>query len=44
VVTTRADNDAQALYRTTLGAEVEAVIKNLYSADEVFMAARHNKL
>ena len=44
VVTTRADNDAQALYRKTLGAEVEAVIKNLYSADEVFMAARHNKL
>ena len=44
VVTTRADNDAQALYRTTLGAEVEAVIKNLYSADEVFMVARHNKL
>ena len=44
VVTTRADNDAQALYRKTLGAEVEAVIKNLYSADEVFMVARHIKL
>lgn len=44
LVTTRADNDAQALYRKTLGAEVEAVIKNLYSADEVFMVARHIKL
>lgn len=40
IVTTRADNHAQHLYRKTLGAEVEAVIKNLYSADEVLMVAR----
>lgn len=39
-VTTRADNHAQRLYRNTLGAEVEATIANLYSADEVFMVAR----
>lgn len=39
-VTTRADNHAQKLYRTMLGAEVEATIGNLYSADEVFMVAR----
>ena len=39
-VTTRADNEAQKLYRNTLGAEVEATISNLYSADEVFMVAR----
>jgi len=41
VVTTRADNDAQKLYRNALGAEVEATICNLYSADEVFMVARN---
>lgn len=41
VVTTRSDNHAQRLYKETLGAEVEAVISNLYSADEVFMVARH---
>ena len=40
VVTTRADNAAQRLYRKALGAEVEAEISNLYSADEVFMVAR----
>jgi len=40
IVTTRADNHAQELYKTTLGAEVEAVISNLYSADEVMMIAR----
>lgn len=40
IVTTRADNHAQALYRKTLGAEVEATITNLYSADEVVMIAR----
>jgi len=48
VVTTRADNSAQGLYRKTLGAQVEAVIPNLYSADEVIMIARnpiaHNPL
>ena len=40
VVTTRADNDAQRIYRKELGAEIEATITNLYSADEVFMVAR----
>lgn len=41
IVTTRADNHAQALYRDILGAKVEATITNLYSADEVFMVARN---
>ncbi len=40
IVTTRADNSAQMLYRKVLGAEVEATIKGLYSADEVIMVAR----
>ena len=46
IVTTRADNDAQRIYRKELGAEIEATITNLYSADEVFMVARNvtNKL
>ena len=39
-VSTRADNAAQRLYRKTLGAEVEATLRALYSADEVFMVAR----
>ncbi len=43
-VTTRADNHAQKLYRDTFGAEVEATIANLYSADEVFMVARNVEL
>ena len=33
VVTTRIDNEAQKLYRKTLGVEVEATIRDLYSAD-----------
>ena len=41
VVTTRIDNQAQKLYRKTLGVEVEATIRDLYSADEVFMVARN---
>ena len=41
IVTTRADNYAQRLYRDTLGAEVEYTIKDLYSADEVIMIARN---
>ncbi|WP_221073165.1 GNAT family N-acetyltransferase [Vibrio alfacsensis] len=41
VVTTRADNFAQYLYKKTLGAEIEATISNLYSADEVYMVARN---
>jgi ribosomal protein S18 acetylase RimI-like enzyme len=41
IVTTRADNTAQRLYRKTLGAEAECVIKDLYSHDEVIMIARN---
>lgn len=41
IVTTRADNQAQQLYRKTLGVEVEATITNLYSADEVVMVRRN---
>ena len=41
IVTTRADNHAQLIYKEMLGAEVEATITNLYSADEVFMIARN---
>ncbi len=41
IVNTRSDNFSQELYRKTLKAEVEAVIKDLYSADEVFMIARN---
>ncbi|MGX9419040.1 GNAT family N-acetyltransferase [Vibrio sp. WJH972] len=41
MVTTRADNFAQKLYKETLGAEVETTISNLYSADEVLMIARN---
>lgn len=40
MVTTRADNHAQALYKRLLGAEVEATLSGLYSADEVIMIAR----
>lgn len=40
IVSTRADNQAQKLYQKILGAEVEATITNLYSADEVLMVAR----
>ncbi len=41
LVSTRADNHAQSIYRKVLGAEVEATISNLFSADEVFMVARN---
>lgn len=41
LVTTRADNHAQKLYKSTLGAEVETTISDLYSADEVLMIARN---
>ena len=41
MVTTRADNYAQELYRQALGVEVECTIKDLYSADEVIMIARN---
>lgn len=40
-VNTRLDNFSQELYRKALKAEVEAVIKDLYSADEAFMIARN---
>jgi ribosomal protein S18 acetylase RimI-like enzyme len=43
MVTTRVDNYAQRLYRNVLGAEVEATLANLYSADEVIMVARNVK-
>jgi ribosomal protein S18 acetylase RimI-like enzyme len=41
VVSTRAGNDAQRLYRKTLGAEIEASVPSLHSADEVLMVARN---
>ena len=41
LVSTRADNYAQDIYRKVLGAEVEATISNLFSADEVYMVARN---
>ncbi|RJP51993.1 MAG: GNAT family N-acetyltransferase [Anaerolineaceae bacterium] len=41
IVTTRADNYAQKLYQKNLGVETEAMIKDLYSADEVFMIRRN---
>lgn len=44
MVSTRADNKAQNLYESALGAEVEATISNLYSADEVLMIARNVSL
>lgn len=41
LVTTRADNFAPQLYKSTLGAEIETTITNLYSDDEVLMIARN---
>ena len=41
IVSTRADNFAQELYRSTLGATIEATISNLYSSDEILMIARN---
>lgn len=41
IVTTRSDNYAQKIYQKTIGAKVEAIIRNLYSADEVLMVARN---
>jgi len=41
LVSTRADNHAQSLYKKVLGAKVEATIENLFSADEVYMVARN---
>ena len=39
-VTTGTDNQAQRLYQKTLGAQPEAVIKDLFRGDEVIMIAR----
>lgn len=39
-VTTGATNESQHLYRSTLGAEVEAIIHDLFGEDEVVMIAR----
>lgn len=39
LVSTRTDNTAQKLYQSALGATVQVVIPNLYSADEVIMVA-----
>ena len=41
IVTTRADNYAQRLYRVTLGDEVEGTIRDLYSWDEVIIIAKN---
>lgn len=42
-VTTGTDNRAQNLYKKTLGAEIECVVKDLFRGDEVIMIARPNK-
>ncbi|MEK7658520.1 MAG: GNAT family N-acetyltransferase [Patescibacteria group bacterium] len=39
-ITTGTDNNAQSLYKKTLGAESECVIKNLFRGDEIIMIAR----
>lgn len=44
MVTTRTDNQAQGLYRKVLRAEPQAVIRDLYSADEVILLARDIRL
>ena len=41
MVTTRSDNDAQKLYKSVLGVEVDCTIKDLFSADEVIMIRRN---
>lgn len=41
MVTTRADDQAQRLYASILGAEVKALVPDLYSYDEVVMIARN---
>lgn len=40
LVTTRTDNEAQKLYTKALNAQPEAILPNLFSADEVLMIAR----
>ncbi len=39
-VTTGTENKAQNLYKKTLGAEAECIVKNLFRGDEVIMIAR----
>lgn len=41
LISTRTDNTAKNLYKSALGAEEIAVIKDLYSHDEVVMVARN---
>ena len=41
LVSTRTDNKAQNFYKKILNAKPEAVISNLFSADEVLMIARN---
>lgn len=40
IVSTRADNHAQRLYRKALGAEVVASVSGLFAVDEVYMLAK----
>jgi ribosomal protein S18 acetylase RimI-like enzyme len=41
LVSTRTDNKSQKLYSKTLHASPEAIIRNLFSADEVLMISRN---
>jgi ribosomal protein S18 acetylase RimI-like enzyme len=41
LITTRLDNEAWRLYQTALGAEIQATVIDLYSADEVIMVAKN---
>ena len=41
--TTGTDNKAQELYKKTLGARPECVLKNFFRGDEVIMISRQNK-
>ena len=42
-VTTGTDNQAQRLYKKTLGAEKKCIIKDLFRSDEAIMIARPSK-
>ncbi len=41
LISTRTDNEAQKLYKKVLCAESEAIVPNLFSADEVLMISRN---
>jgi ribosomal protein S18 acetylase RimI-like enzyme len=43
-VTTGTENEAQNLYRKTMGAEVVAIIPNLFRSDEAIMIARYEEV